>query len=444
MWLANLYKKYETREISDILEFMSESQYWDVERIRQYQYKKIIALLKHSYHHVSYYRKIFDDLKITPRDIRSLADYRCLPVLTKDIIRNNFQNLISKNFHQNDLIANSTGGSTGEPLHLYQDKNYGLWADAARIRGWYNIAGCRNGDTTAVLWGAMNEVGEDYSLKERVIDYLKNGVIMLNAFNLSDERKNKFISYCQLMKPKLLRGYTTALRDLALYIEKEKINFPRVEGIILCAETVSRETQEYIEHVFGAPSYNTYGGRELSLIAMECSSKCGLHEISENNYVEHEIIELDGYVNVGNLIITNLNNFAMPFLRYRIGDLGVRGDTEVCQCGRGLPLIGNVIGRSTEVFEFINGVKIAGEMFIHLMKDFPLTDYQFVQKSQREVELRIMKGDRVGAEVRKEIVSLYSAYLPQGVRLYFQEVDNFQKTLTGKFQFVLKDFQDET
>lgn len=440
MLSAKICKTIKQRHSRRILAFLAESQYWRPEKIRAYQFEKIKSLLFHAHRNVPYYRKVFADMGITPEDIRTREDFARLPFLTKDIIRNNRQDLVAENVKENHLKPNSTGGSTGAPLHFFQDEKYELWADAARIRGWYHIAGCNYWDKTAVIWGAMHEVKEDFSLKDRVRDFFVYGDVMLNAFNLSNDRKKKFLSYCRLARPQLLRGYTTALKDMARFLEESSQVFPQVKGIILCAETVDDHTQDYIERIFKAPSYNTYGGRELSLIGMECGEHNGLHEISENNYVEYESVVLTGYENAGNLIITNLNNYAMPFIRYRIGDIGVPGEEGVCRCGRGLPRLQKVIGRTTEVFSFMNGIRIAGEMFIHLMKDFPLSEYQFVQNSERSVILRHKRGDHLESGLKKKIAHTYGGYLPEGVSLEFQEVAGFEKTATGKFRFVLKDF----
>lgn len=417
---------------------MQKSQYWSPKTIKKYQFGKIKEILVHAYRNVPYYRKLFNDLRIEPVDIRTFDDFANLPILTKDIIKSNHQLLQAQNFSPDQFIANSTGGSTGEPLHFFQDRTYELWANAARYRGWYNIAECEVGDTCAVLWGAMHEVKEDFSQWERLRDYVLHGEVWLNAFNLSDERKEYFLKLCTLTKPKLLRGYVTAVDDFAHFLESTGKNIRGLQGVILCAETVDEHTQKYIEQVFGVPAFNTYGGRELSLIAMECSKHNGLHEISENNYVEFEDIDLTGYDNAGNLIITNLNNYAMPFIRYRIGDIGVKTSTTSCGCGRGLPLIKTIIGRSTEVLTFCGGVKIAGEMFIHLMKDFPFREYQFVQTSEESVTLRVHRNDSLDENLKEKLRLTYAKFLPDQVVLNIKQVDNFTKTPTGKFRFVLR------
>jgi len=438
MITSKLYYRISEREALRALRHLRETQFWSYEKIREYQFNKLKRLLDHAYQNVPYYNRLFKDMGVTPNDIRNFDNFKAIPILTKGIIRENFDNLIATNIPKNKLIPNSTGGSTGEPLHFYQDHQYEVWADAARIRGWYQIAGCEMGDTCAVLWGDMRGVNENFSLFDRVYLFCRYGEIPLNAFNLSEERKREFWKWCQLLKPKLLRGYVTALRDFAEFIIEKKLPIPKLKGVILCAETVNKETQNYIENVFHAPSYNTYGGRELSLMAMECSEKNGLHEVSENNYIEFEKIGLKGYEFAGNLVITNLNNYAMPFIRYRIGDIGIPSSIESCKCERGLPLIKKVIGRTTEVFVFNDGTRIAGEMFIHLMKDFAIKEYQFIQTSDSKVVLRIKKSDSISNGLKKRIQETYRKYLPEKVTLDFEEVDSIEKTPTGKFKFVYR------
>lgn len=439
MLLTKIIRQISLRHATSALSKLNETQYWPREKIREFQQKKIQMLLKHAFAHVPYYRGVAASLGANPEDFKTRQDLQQLPILTKDIIRQNFNQLLADNIAPMERIANATGGSTGEPLHFFQDRQFAIWADAARMRGWYHVAGCNYWDPCAVLWGAMHEVKEDFSLRERARDYIKTGEIWLNAFNLSDERKVEFTKLCHLLRPKLIRGYFSAVKDFAGFLRESKLSFPPVNGVILCAETVDEASRADIEKIFEAPAYNTYGGRELSLIAMECQHKNGLHEISENNYVEFEPIELHGHADAGNLLITNLNNYVMPFIRYRIGDIGIPSHLESCACGRGLPLIKRVIGRTTEVLTFTGGVKIAGEMFIHLMKDFPIEEYQFIQKAIDRVVLRCPAAKFPGELLQQKIKETYSGYLPKGVILDFEKVGKIEKTATGKFRFVLRE-----
>ena len=442
MITARCYARLRFAPAVQTLRHLRATQFWPREKVRQYQWEKLQKLLRHAYANVPYWRRVLDACGATPADLRTPDDFRRLPVLTKPLIRANIVDMIARPLPPEDLLPNATGGSTGEPLQLYQDRQYLRWAHAARMRGWYEIAGCRQGDRCAVLWGDVREVHSDFSLKERLKEIFQYGTVTLNSFNLSQQRMRKFLRWCRWFRPKLLLGYVTAIDEFAAFLDENHLSFPALRGIVLCAETVYPDVQANIERVFRAPSYNTYGGREVSMIAMECAAKNGLHEVSENNYVEFEPIDLPGYPGAGNLLVTNLNNYAMPLLRYRIGDIGVPSTRESCDCGRGLPLIAQVIGRTTEVFEFYDGTKIAGEMFIHLMKEFPLKEYQFIQVSARKVILRMTVADARVPGLQSRIRAAYRPYLPAEVVIEFEEVNCIERTATGKFRFVFRQLRD--
>ncbi|MAT72657.1 MAG: hypothetical protein CMJ58_24520 [Planctomycetaceae bacterium] len=439
MTTATCYQRLRRPREWRVLRLLLTTQFWSRERIRQYQFGKLKRLLRHAFDNVPYYRRQFDQIGATPDDIRRFEDLVAVPVLTKQDIRAHASELKASNLAQHEFLPNATGGSTGEPLQYFQDRRFELWASAARWRGWYSIADCVPGDRCAVLWGCMHELKSDFSRWERLSDLLLNGEIKLNSFNLSDDRKWDLVRRCQKLRPTLLRGYFTAVKDFARFIDENKVRLPPLKGVLLCAETVDAPSRDYVERVLQARTYNTYGGREASLMAMECAAHAGLHEVSENNYLEFEPITLPGHPDAGNILVTNLNNYAMPFIRYRIGDIGVPSSAESCDCGRGLPLIRRVIGRTTEVFRFVDGTRIAGEMFIHLMKDLPLNEYQFVQTSDATVVLRTRRQDAVDDALRRRIANTYRPYLPSCVTLRFEEVDHFVKTPTGKFRFVFRE-----
>jgi len=436
---AKLKHLLTNRDEVRLQKFMRSSQYWSEEEVRAHQRVKLTKLLVHASERVPYYQKLFKELGAHPSDFSELETFKTFPVLTKSIIRENFEDLISTDASERGLIKNSTGGSTGEPLVFYQDRRFHAFADAARIRGWYEAPGFKAGETMGVIWGDMRDVGDDYSASQRIATVLRSGEVLLNAFNLSEERMYRFYRWLCLFSPKLLRGYVTALVDFAAFLERRGLALPTVKGVVLCAETVSPEVQRYLERVIGAPSYNTYGGRELSLIAFECGAKMGLHEVSENNLVELEPIETSHAENLCEIVVTNLNNYAMPFIRYKLGDLGVPSKKGECSCGRGLPLIERIVGRTTEVMRFADGTAIAGEMFIHLMKDIGLRQYQFVQQDENSVTLRMHRDEALDGTLVNRIREVYGPFLPSSVKLKIEPVECFNKTLTGKFRFVFSE-----
>jgi len=434
MLTSRIYQGVLMRNARNDLRRILETQYWSEDRIREEQLRKIRELLHHAYHHVPYYTELFKNIGAHPEDIRSLELYSKLPVLTKAIIRENSGNLAANNAKAEDRIANATGGSTGEPLQFLQDRRYLNAADAARLWGWHHVTGCKIGDLSAILWGAVRDIKSDFALSERLRDFLTLGEMPLNAFNLSEDRMHNFLKWCKAFRPRILRGYVSAVREFASYLERNNIRLKGLRAVILCAEAVDPTTQSYIERVYGVQSFNSYGGRELSLTAIQCAASSELHEVSLNNYVEFADPPDPTSTRAKMLIVTNLNNYTMPFIRYEIGDLGMPGTPGPCSCGRGLPRIKSVVGRTTEILSFGEGTRIAGEMFIHMMKELSLGEYQFVQKASNLLVLRTIKA--ISDEQKNAICKLYSPLLPSGVTMDFQQVSAFPKTPTGKFRFV--------
>ena len=443
MITSRVYRRIALRRgnIDKIYYNYQSSQYLRKGQININQRKSLIKLITHANDNVPYYTKLFRKIGFHPSSITTLNDLEKIPVLTKDTIKENFDLLIARNVDRDTLVANATGGSTGTPLQLLQDQNFRIHAEAARIRGWMFVDGYQLGDTYALLWGADRDIQSNFSIRERLSTYLKYGEIPMNAFNLSEERKIEFIRWCRILRPKILRAYVSSAKDLAEFLEDRGIFFPSLVGVVLGAETVDPNTRAYIEKVFRTKVYSSYGCRELGLLAMECSEG-KLHLISENHYFE--FLPLTGRVAEGmsEIVITNLRNYAMPLIRYQIGDIAVKGEDIECECGRGLPTIKRVVGRTTEVFHFPDGTAIAGEMFIHLMKDFPVSMYQFVQTGPAKVVLQIQTINNLKSVVKKAILAKYKQYLPETVSIEIVEKEEIPKTETGKFRFVRVDFRD--
>lgn len=437
MITSKIYRSLSNKKagISQLLQKYYSSQYQSRGEIEVLQWKKLISLLMYSFENIPYYKKVFNECGLHPKLIKKPSDLKKIPILTKDIIRANFDDLISVKADRNSLIKNSTGGSSGTPLQLYQDQNFRIHTNAARIRGWQFVKGYNLGDTYALLWGADRDIKSNYSLGERLSVYFKYGEIPMNAFNLSKERKLEFIRWCNVLRPQILRAYVTAVKDLAKFLEETGCSFPPLKGVVFGAETVDAHTKKYIEKIFNTKGYISYGCRELGLLAMECSEGC-LHQIAENHYFEFVPLKKDISNEMSELIITNLHNYAMPFIRYQIGDIGVKGKDTPCKCGRGLPTIERIIGRTTEVFYFSDGSAIPGEMFIHIMKDFPVARYQFAQTASDRVVLRIQKNKDINHELKQKILRKYKEYLPEVVSMEIVEKDTIEKTITGKFRFV--------
>ncbi len=440
-YIFSLSYRRRKSNIPRLLKFLENSQYWEAKKLQEYQLKHIKKLLLHAYQNVPYYTELFDKNKIAVDNFKSFEDFKQIPFLTKKDIKERFTDLIARNHLNNECIVNYTGGSTGIPTKFYQDKSFIEWSAGVRIRGWLQVPGYNFYSSRAIIWGAERDIRSDYSLRERLYDFVVRGAVRLNCFNLSPQRIKAFLKWYNLLTPSLIIGYVSGIERFCDFVKRNNAKIHVPGAVVLCAEGATEAQRNYIESVLDAPTYNMYGGREVGLIAMECEHHRGLHTVAENNFVELSPINLSGYKNAGDLIVTNLNNYIFPFIRYKIGDIGVASPSSDCPCGRGLPLVDKIIGRSADNFVFKDGLIIAGEMFIHLMKEYNVDKYQFIQESIGLIKLKIVPNKHFRKDDIVKIKDRFSKHLPKYVELSIELIDNIPKTKTGKLRFVISRLQ---
>lgn len=413
--------------VHEKLDTLLESQFWPLSVIREFQWNKLQMLVRHASVNVPYYRTLFGQLGLVPEDIVTLDDFARLPVLTKLDIQGSFNQLISEGIDCSGLELNSTGGSTGVPLNFYQDENYLQWADAARIRAWYYMPGGRESDVEAVLWGAVRDIGQRVTLKKMLYNLLREGALLLNTFDLDDQTLRTYLRHFNLVRPRLLRGYASSLYYVACFIEKNGLKIHKPMAVISSTEVLHKRMRDVIERVFGCKVFDSYGCREISQIATECETHNGLHIVFENQYVE-----LDG----NDIIVTNLNNYLMPFIRYKVGDLASAIDNTPCSCGRHSPRIVSLMGRDNDNIELPNGKVINGEFFEFLFFGMPsVIQYQVVyhKKSERLVIKLHVRDNTINAG-DVVINTMQDKFGFSGVDIEYGDV--FDRTPTGKLRFV--------
>ncbi|MBU0477484.1 glycosyltransferase [bacterium] len=449
--LGNIYGKffrdkilpfYETflrkRRTLLYLKELEKNQWCSREDLLRKQQKELMLLLYHSYQNVPYYQKIFKRLKLKPKDMKSYDDFRKLPVISKEDIKNNRESMIAENFRDR-LIKKATGGSTGVPLQFAHDRDSYDWRVAVAMRG-YKWAGCEDGRKVLYIWGAS--IGAESIFKKHK-KLLHNFILrkkILNSFHLNKIVMDKYLKELNKFKPEAIVGYTTPLYNFAKFIKDSGKECVRVKSIISAAEKLYEYQRELIEEVFRGKVFNTYGNREFMLIGAECEKHNGLHLNVDNLYVE---ILKDGEPvkdgEIGEVVITDLHNYAMPFIRYKTGDLAVYSERK-CDCGRGLPLIEDVEGRILDTIQTLDGKFVPGEFFPHLMKEFEEVEkFQVSQKSKDRVNLKIinkkpLKRDRLDF-LKKEICKV----LGDKTELNIDFVDDIPLADSGKFRVAVSE-----
>ncbi len=420
---------------------LSQSQWLGAEHIRELQESKLRRLILHAYHHVGYYRELLDEAGIRPEDIRSLDDLRRMPMLSKRDARENLHfEILSNNHNKRKVQKITTSGSTGEPFICYVDRHQLeiRWASTLRSQEW---TGYRFGDRQMRLW--HQTVGMTWSqiFRER-LDAILSRRKFIPAFELTEQRLGQFFDSIRRFKPKLIDGYAEALNYLAQFLATHDAAGVNPGAIMSSAQTLPEQSREIIEEVFGCRVFDKYGSREFSGIAYECDQHDGHHVVAESYIVE--ILREDGEPaqpgEIGEVVVTDLNNFVMPFIRYRIGDLAVAMDnSRCCKCGRGLPRIGAIQGRTQAIIVGANGIRMPGTFFAHVLKDYDhvIRYYQVVQERKEAITLKVVKGPLFTEEAFAECKSVLAHYLGTDMIIDVEYVDEIPLGRTGKRQVVI-------
>jgi len=408
------------------------SQWLHQDNLRNSREQSLNQLLKHAVSNCDYYKR-YEGLF----DLEDGVDITRLPILTKNDIKLNYSSLISSEY-RNRIWKKTTGGSTGQPLQFaYTNESY-QWRVAMSKRG-YSWAGAWPGAKQAYIWGVqLDNFSRLQKVKESVHHFIDRH-LYFNCFEFDEPAMTRCLAEMNRFKPECVVGYTNPLYNLALFIGKNsKIRF-RPKGVICAAEKVHPFQREVIERVFGAKVFNTYGSREFMLIAAECEMHEGLHISAENLIVE--IIKDDGTQardgEVGRVIVTDLHNYGMPFIRYEIGDLGI-ATSKMCSCGRGLPLIADVVGRSLDVIRTPEGKIIPGEFFPHLMKDcVGIKKYQVIQENIKNIVIKIVPDHDFNEHVEYKIYKEVLKILGDNMDINIEITKDIPLTKTGKLMVTI-------
>lgn len=444
-WYAPIFRRalfplYETvlrrRKTLAYLDECERNQWLDREQIDALQWERLKRLLQHCWSEVPYYRRRWSELGLGPDDIRTPADYARLPILTKADIRANFDDLHASSW-RGRLHYKTTGGSTGEPLRFGYTRESYERRIAAMWRG-YGWAGAHMGRRTLYLWGAaIGAPLRSHALKDRLYHAAFNRR-MLNAFLMSGERMREYAHEIDAFRPEIIVGYVGPLVRMAEWIIASGHLIHRPQAILSAAEALHPAQRALLEKAFHCPVYNTYGCREFMLIAAECEQRDGLHLTAD-----HLLVELDGLRStptgekIGEVVITDLHNYGMPFLRYANGDLATPAD-KPCTCGRGLPLLRRIDGRKLDTLRTPDGHLLPGEFIVYAFLDvLAVKQYQVVQRELDVLDITVVPGDGFGEHVFDQVRSAIAKAVGSSVAIRFHVVDEIEPSASGKFRVAI-------
>jgi phenylacetate-CoA ligase len=417
------------------LRFLEQSQWWSKTKLDEYRAQRLRSFLEKVGRQVPYYRRIFSDSGFTPGALTSMEDLQHLPFLTKDSIRTHLDELKAEG--RRELSQFNTGGSTGSPLIFYISKERVTHDVAAKWRAtrWWNVD---VGDREVVVWGSPIELNVQDSVRSWRDQILRTR--LLSAFEMSPRRLDDFVEIIRRVRPKMLFGYPTAISLIGkhAHAQRKSMDDLGIEVIFVTAEQLYDHLKEDIERLFGCHVANGYGGRDAGFVAHECQEG-GMHISAEDIIVE--IVDDEGAVvppgQAGEITITHMATGDFPFIRYRTGDVAVL-DADSCSCGRGLPLLKEIHGRTTDFIVAEDGTVMHALALIYVIRDVPgVRNFKIVQDHLREIRVVLDISSDFAQDGEERIRKGIAKRVGEGIEVTTERVHRIPPEESGKHRYVV-------
>lgn len=413
---------------------LEQTQYLAEQQLKEIQWRRLLEMIQYAYENNSFYRGRFDAYAVKPREIKNETDLHRIPVLTKHEIRSNTDRMISQGLDANRLLKFKTGGSTGKALELFITESCSELRNACARRHdrW---TGWESGEPVGALWG--NPPIAD-GLKGRLKAALVSPTIYLDTMQFTEQSVIRFAEQWSKVGPTLLFGHSHSIYLLAMLVRDLSIHTIRPKAIISTSMMLLPHERKLIEQVFGVRVFDRYGCEEVSLIASECERHEGLHL-----NIEHLLIEFlrdDGQQadpgEEGRIVVTDLMNKAMPFIRYEVEDIGVPSGRR-CSCGRGLPLMEKVTGRVADFLVKSDGTRVAGVSLIEntLTKIPGIDQMQIIQESLEVIELNVVPGVSFTNDTSSNLIAYFGDLFQGDIQVKVHLVPSIAQEPSGKYRF---------
>ena len=431
------YHRIKNTKLYERIDELEKNQWQTKEELDRIQKKKLKDLLRHAFHNVPYYRKIFKESGIDLNDLHLPQNFSQLPLITKKEINENRHLMVSHNFKRKNLLKNSTSGSTGEALYFFYDMNSWVCRSAVVIRNQKSI-GISHGVRNARIWGATIDLKKAAAFRGRVHSWFNN-ILFLSSYELSEKNIEKYIKRLNKFKPELLVSYPGPLTVIAEYMIKKKYKIPSLRAIISSAETLFIWQKDAIEQAFSCRVYNRYGCREFGDIGHECLKREGLHINADRVYIEILDENLKNVLNGknGEIVVTDLDNYGMPLIRYRIGDVA-SFKPQMCSCGRSLPLLKTVEGRTLDVIKTPNGNRLGGTFWTLLFRSRPgIKNFRVIQDRLNGITVEYVKDTLISNINLNYYEAMIKEKCGNDFIVKFINVIKIPTTTSGKSRFVI-------
>lgn len=432
---------WESKQFQDYFDFIQKSQWWSLAELEAYQLEQLKELVKFAYEKVPYYQQSFKEIFLHPSDIKTLDDLQLIPLITKEIVRDNTEAFIPTGVDQTKLRMWVTGGTSGMPIKVYHDLYYCSMIEEAfslRQRLW---CGYKQYDRKVTLTRVPNK----YHGLKRCWDYNNDeNEIILSSFDMTEEHMADYVAVINQFKPRIIDGYPSALETFARFIIRSKAALHPVQAIFCGTEALFPGQRVLIESAFNCKIFSSYGMSERVADATECEQHNGYHVSMEYGILElldkdYHPIKEPGIS--GAVVGTGFHNNVMPLIRYQMYDVGVFAG-EKCACKRNLTLMKPFQGRVREYFVGKSG-KLMSLQLIWAGRHpvwSKIREMQFVQERKGEVVAKIVRAPKFpDSEVTQELLEEVKKILTEDeFNIQFEFVDQMTLTHRGKLNFLLQ------
>lgn len=434
-----LLQRWERRSIAfqRIYEELKQTECWSAAQLEALQSERLQQLVRHAYENVPYYRRIFDERRLRPSDVRTPSDLYKLPILTKQAVRRNASQLKACNVTRHRYRIGRTGGSTGIPLKFLLDRERIAFDHALIYRHW-SWAGYKPGDRMAVLRGLTVVSPDEHRLSCWRYDWTERK-LYLSAFHLSDAVMSVYVKKLIEWEPRFIAGYPSSLFTLARFMQYQRCRIP-VHAVFTSSEALSEVERKAIEDRFECRVWDRYGSGERLAVAQQCEYG-SYHQNSEFG-----ILQIDYPLGCpspagqkGAVVLTGITNLSMPLIRYAIEDVG-RFVSGRCPCGRHLPLAGSIDGRKDDVIVTAEGrlMPRAGLDQIHEFVN-NIERCQLVQRKIGQVTVRVQPRPNFRRDDEEEIIRQLRKRIGNRTEIDIELVEKLELTAVGKQRFIVSE-----
>lgn len=399
---------------------------------------KLRELILFCYDNVPYYHTFMKDNKIFPDDIKSIEDLNRFPLLTKQTIKDNWEDFKPKCLNKIRYNDGSTGGTTGTPFRYRFSKKDWMLGGCLLYRGW-GYGGYNLGDKMVFMGGSSIGINDKSFLNKIIHERLRN-IRKCSSFEMNNDRNLEYTETILKFRPGFIRGYPSSIHHYAKWLQNNGLTVAGLKSIFTTSEKLFDRVRNDISEIFGCDVFDGYGLNDGGLSAFECTDHSGMHIDTERSILE-VINETGNCINdgEGSIVATSLSNLAMPFIRYDTGDVGSI-TSELCNCGMQNYKLDSLTGRSVDMLQTPEGTIVHGWFFLYIFWEYGknIKEYQIIQRTIGNIDVYYVPEESFRVEELDIIQAIIHNKSP-GWIINFKEVSNISRTKAGKFKFIINE-----